>query len=826
MLLSDLLSRFADVSEEMDGGYLARCPAHGDSRPSLRIWRGDDLKVRLTCRAGCQTEDVIKSVNLPWSALFNVTGEGAVVPKEKPQLVGPGPVAALAQYIDLTRDAFGFTGCHSGTPAISYAADRFGLSRDQAFDLGVGEDFEDLEADFPYRSNSFRQYPRLTVPLYDFNGVARGLQGRDLSGECPGRWLSLMNPKGARWSPYGVFRGQGGYRAVIVTEGPGDGLSSVSVGYDAVIIRGAALAGSPELMAELAEGLRGQQVIAAGDNDPAGQQFNRRLADGLSEHGITVFEMALPLDKDDITKWRERDPDAFPAAFHAAVKAAKPVTKESAAVVDTETGALVPDGDDAQRAVALMSEFAKRYGSSDVLNAHALVAFTGGRIKYASGLGFYVWNGVVWEQSETRVRQAIHYMGAALTAAADEKSKDAQRDDKDDPGKFLRKISKGFTTTRAIDNLMRELRAVPSVYADVADFDAKPELLSFRNGTVDLRSGRLRPHEKSDMITQSLAIDYNPDAKCPGWEKFLREIFPSLPELPSYVQRLVGYGLTGYTSEQCFAVLWGKGANGKSVLTDALAKIFKAITKNTPFATFEDKASGGIPNDIAALRDARLVMSSEGESGKPMSEAILKRASGGDEMTARFMRKEFFTFTPKFLIMLATNHQPKFRGQDEGLWRRVKLVPFRRYFAPHEREDRAVMDRRFQVEEAEGIAAWAVRGAAEWLANGLQDPAVITEATKEYRETSDALAGFFPGVIVRCKDDCQMPGSDAFNAYLDWCEAENLPSKERWSRRAFYSAMAERQVTSKKTNKGIALQGVCLAEDEQAASGPGIFATD
>lgn len=808
MLLSDLLSRFADVSEESDGGYLAKCPAHGDSRPSLRIWRGDDNKVRLTCRAGCETNDVRLAVNLPWSALFDVDGEGATVPKEKPQLVGPGPVAGLRAWLDTKAYGDGY-----------YASDRFGIDGADAERLGLR--YQAPGGEHPaFVSVSFARYPRLIVPLYGFDGVARGAQGRDLSGDCPGRWLSLMNPKGARWSPYGVFRGQGGYRAVIVTEGPGDGLTAVSVGYDAVVIRGAALAGSPELIAELAEGLKGQQVIAAGDNDPAGQQFNRRLAEGLSEHGITVFEMALPQDKDDITAWRERDPQAFPAAFHAAVKAAKPVTKEAVAVVDTETGALVPDGDDAQRAVALMSEFAKRYGSSDVLNAHALVAFTGGRIKYASGLGFYVWNGVIWEQSETRVRQAIHYMGAALTSAADEKSRDAQRDEKDDPGKFLRKVSKGFTTTRAIDNLMRELRAVPSVYADVSDFDAKPELLSFRNGTVDLRTGMLRPHDKNDLLTYALDIDYDQGAKCPRWESFLREVFPDMAELVAYMQRLVGYGITGYVSEQCFAVLWGKGANGKSVFTDTLTHVFRAVSKTTGFSTFEEKSNGGIPNDIAALRGSRLVMASEGEAGKPMSESVLKRASGKDMMSARFMRQEFFEFKPSFLILLATNHQPKFRGQDEGLWRRVKMVPFLRWFAPHERNPHLDIE---LMQEADGIAAWAVRGAVEWMANGLQDPAVITDATKEFRETSDALAGFFPGVIVRCKDNCQMPGADAFNAYLAWCSAENLPQKEVWSRRAFYAAMAERQVTAKKTNKGVALQGVCIAEDAAKADGPGIF---
>jgi putative DNA primase/helicase len=470
----------------------------------------------------------------------------------------------------------------------------------------------------------------------------------------------------------------------------------------------------------------------------------------------------------------------------------------------------------------------ERYGSSDVLNAHALVTFTGGRIKFAEGLGFYVWNGTIWERSATRVRQAIHYMGAAITVAAAEKTEEHKarggaKDDESDPGKSLRAISKGFTVSRNIDSLMRELKAVPSVAVEASALDAREDLLTFRNGTVNLRTGVLREHSKADMLTYAQDMDYNPDAKCPRWEQFLAEIFPEYPELVDYFRRLVGYGITGSVAEQCFAVLWGKGANGKSVATDTITSVFRPISKTTPFATFEEKASGGIPNDLAALRDARLVMASEGESGKPMSEAVLKRVTGKDEIAARFLRQEFFTFKPTFLLMLATNHKPKFRGQDEGLWRRVKMIPFKRWFAPHERD--YTLDAKL-LAESEGIAAWAVRGAVEWFAGGLQDPDIIAESTKEYRETSDALAGFFPGVLEPCEEGEAIDGAAAFNSYLEWCEAENLPTKERWTRRAFYGAMEERGVTRRKRAQGIVLIGCRMVPTGTKATGPGIFNRD
>lgn len=808
-----ILGRFTDVSEENDGGYLALCPAHADSRPSLRIWRGDDNKVRLTCRAGCDTGDVVNAVGLKWSDMFNATGEGLTVPKEKPALVGVGLTAALAMYVDRTVRELGDPASQVGAQALQYVADRFGLDAETAEALRLGADDGYSVPNFKFRSRAFTRYPRVTVPLNDFKGVARGLQGRDLSGACPGRWLSLSNPEGQRWAPYGVFRGGAGYGSILVTEGPGDALTAVSVGYDAVAVRGASLVNNPELVAELAEGLKGFQVVVCGDNDTAGTSFTLRLSEGLAGHGIDVYALTVPTQGDDLTDWRSRDPSAFPSALHAAVKSARPVKDRATteaehrkAEVAHRTGAVQVSSVQGADAARILGDLVTTYGESDAMNAHALVAWTDGRIKYASGLGYFVWDGVTWVKSATRVRQEIHAMGAALVLAG------------------CLPESRGFTMTTRIDALMTELRSVPSVHVDAEEFDAKPHLLSFRNGVVDLRTGKLRAHDKADMLTVSLPVEYDPTAKAPRWEAFLEEIFPNHPDMPEYMKRLVGYGITGNTSEQCFAVLWGKGANGKSVFTETLTDVFGRITKTTPFATFEDKGNGGgIPNDLAALRGARLVMASEGESGKPMSEAVLKRVTGKDKVTARFLRQEFFTFAPTFLILLATNHKPKFKSQDEGLWRRVKLIPFNRYFAPHERD--YDLDRKLRAEAA-GIIAWAVRGAVDWYNGGLRDPESISAATREYRATSDALAGFFPGVLTADDDDATLPGADAYLAYTDWCEAEGLQRKEVWSRKAFYGAMEERGIGKKKTNKGIALVGVKVADAPAAATGPGIFGKD
>lgn len=840
MEMNAILARFEDVTDQPDGGYLAVCPAHADSRPSLRIWFGEDGKVRMTCRASCETGDVIAAVRLPWSAMFNATGTANVVSSKRPDMVGPAEVAQLRVYLDAASASLFASGSDEAASAAAYVSRRFGVDKLTAEHLGLGVDdgglaglrFTDAEGrQRNYRSGGFRSHPRLIVPLVGFDGVARGLQGRDVGGDCPVRWMSLTNPDGLRWAPYGILLADEDTDTYIITEGPGDGLTAVAAGYHAVVVRGASLAASPELVEELAAGLRGKRVIIAGDNDTAGDSFTKRLADGLAAHGVTPSVLTIPDlgPKTDLTDWREASVNDFKPALDAAVDAAVPaqaaspaVVSQAAVVAPVEEETQTPTSEDVARIVDLYYSTLKEYGVSDVQGAYLLAAFNGRSIKHAPGLGFFVWSGRVWERSDTKVRQRVHFIGRALNMAAKEKTDSKALDAKEDPGEGLRKAAKWFTNRRKIDDLMAELQSVPAVHVAVSDFDCQPDLLSFRNGTVDLRTGQMREHRKSDLLTYCLDINYTPDAQCQRFERFLTEIFPGMPEMPSYMQRLAGVGATGHTSEQCFAVFWGKGANGKSVLMDTFTNVFRAITATTQFATFEEKASGGIPNDIAALRGARFVMASEGDANRPMSEALLKRITGKDEITARFLRHEFFSFKPAFLLMLATNFKPKFRGQDEGLWRRVKLVPFTRFFTPEEQDH--TLDQTLAA-EAEGIAAWVVRGAMEWYRGGLKDPERIKEATKEYRRTSDALAGFYPGVLEPCAEGSEMTAGEAYQAYKAWCEAEGLPPREQWNRRTLLDAMEERQVVRKKTTLGVSLVGIRLhAEHADAPAGPGIFA--
>lgn len=329
MEITEILSRFQEVSEQPDGGYLARCSGHNDSRPSLRIWVGKDAKVRMTCRAGCDTGDVIKAVGLRWPDMFGATGEGLTVRAKRADVIGILEIARLRTYIDDTSVLLADSGDHTANVAIKYLADRFGVRPLEAARLGLGVDSPDhYWIDLEYLSRTYTRYPRVTVPLYGFDGVARGLQGRDISGLCEARWVSLSNPDGLRWAPYGVLTASEPTDVYLVTEGPGDGLTAVSAGFNAVLVRGASLTNNPELVAELAAGLRGKRVIVAGDNDKAGKKFTEQVAAGLKPEGVQVETLTLPRRIADLADWRAAVGD-FPAALSKAVSESVPVPTKS-----------------------------------------------------------------------------------------------------------------------------------------------------------------------------------------------------------------------------------------------------------------------------------------------------------------------------------------------------------------------------------------------------------------------------------------------------------------------------------------------------------------
>jgi putative DNA primase/helicase len=799
--LEHLLEKF-DLAEETRDGYIAICPAHNDTNPSLVISRKANGTILIRCRAGCDTEDVLRKVDLTFADLFEVKGKGPTVENMDAPL-SPGDRASLAIYLDRARNRV-------IDSAIQYAQRRFGISPEKFDELELGYDDGNTQAGrLRLSAGTYHDVPRLVVPFNDFEGNPHYLQSRAL-GPSEAKWSGPVNPQGATWGKYGFFNGGTGWDEIIVTEGPGDALTAAGAGYDSLAIRGAGLASNRILLDEISAGLKGRRIIIAGDSDEAGMKFTNVLADELTRRGMNVFKLVIPAK--DLSEWQEHELD-FPKLLRTAVGNATPV--EIADVFDEYIDA------------EISSLF------NDVENARALLTMVradGSDIRFTPELGWLIYRPTegVWAEDKAEwVRNMAQRVFPAVQDRARIRLNELETrvlqemTDGKARGELITKIESAresiknrklvqYTMSRrGIDAMLRELEALTGVFASLTDFDLHNRHLAVRNGVVDLETGELAPFSedtKEMYLTRKIDIDYDPNARNPRWEQFLNEIFPDNPELPGYIQRLVGYGITGYTTEQCFAVLWGNGANGKSVLTEVLATIFGAISATTSFSTFEAKRGGGIPNDVAALKGARLVMASEGNRGTPMDEATIKKLTGDGIVQARFMRQEFFEFTPTFLILLATNYKPDFRGQDDGLWRRVKLIPFKRYFSDDERDGYLVA--KFTGKEVprfarrnedfgdgpNGILAWAISGAIEYFRVGLNDPDVVKVATSDYRVGSDALSGFIGDVLIPDPDG-KMTGKEIWEAYQEWTEDEGLPIKDRWRRQTVWQALEERGAT-------------------------------
>jgi putative DNA primase/helicase len=309
-----------------------------------------------------------------------------------------------------------------------------------------------------------------------------------------------------------------------------------------------------------------------------------------------------------------------------------------------------------------------------------------------------------------------------------------------------------------------------------SELDRDPLFLNTLNGTLDLRTGLVRPHDRADRITRLVPIEYDIGARAPRWDQFLSEVFAGDDELVKFVRRAVGYSLTGDTREHALFLLWGAGCNGKSIFIEILRALLGEFAQGAPVTTFtgsRDRSTA--TNDLAMLRGARIVTVQESDEDARFSEALVKSLTGGDAITARFLHKEFFTFYPQFKPWLATNYKPKVRGTDDGFWRRVRLIPFTVSFLG--REDRGLLAA--LRSELPGILTWAMRGCLDWQRNGLGTAAAVSAATNEYREESDLLAAFIDDRLV-AGPDAAISSKRLYQLYAEWCEENGeRPMKQR-----------------------------------------------
>jgi len=446
---------------------------------------------------------------------------------------------------------------------------------------------------------------------------------------------------------------------------------------------------------------------------------------------------------------------------------------------------------------------------NDAGNADRLVEIYGERIRYVEGLGWLVWDGKVWkpeQEGSASVLEMISVAHAHFWEDYNEKVKAEATG-----VKALYAHAQYSLSYKGITNAMNLLKSRHQIRLTADDLDSHRHLLCVKNGVVDLRSGMLYAHDPKLHMTRLIDIEFKIDAQAPRWTQFLDEVMPDMPDMPPFLQRLIGYGLTGETSEHCLAIHYGRGSNGKSIFLDTLRGVFGAVSSVTDWSSFERKrdGAGAARPDLVRLRGARFVTVNEADARASIDEAQIKRMASGDMITARALYQSEVEYYPQFLLQMATNAKPDIRGADEGIWRRVKLIPWIRFFEPHER-DHSLADTLLQ--EAEGILAWAVRGAAEWYATGLQEPQRVRSATQEYRESSDVLGGFIAKASehgwVCPEDNKKVPSAWLYSLYKKWAETQSYDQRDMMKQKAFKVALEERGFATKRTNAGVVYLGL------------------
>jgi putative DNA primase/helicase len=334
------------------------------------------------------------------------------------------------------------------------------------------------------------------------------------------------------------------------------------------------------------------------------------------------------------------------------------------------------------------------------------------------------------------------------------------------------------STVAAVERLARSDRRLAAT-ADQWDRDLWA--LNTPGGVLDLKTGAIRPHRPEDYMTKLAGTAPDPACSITTWQKFLDRVCGGSAELIAFLQRVAGYALTGSTAEHALFFLYGTGANGKSTFLNALTSALGDYHKTSPIETFTASNSDRHPTDLAGLRGARLVTSVETEEGRRWAESKIKSLTGGDQISARFMRQDFFEFTPIFKLVVAGNHKPGLRSVDEAIRRRFHLLPFT-VTIPVEERDEALGEK--LKAELSGILSWAIQGCLEWQTSRLAPPPAVRDATAAYLEAEDALAAWIEDA-GEIDPDAWESSQALYRSWKSWCDrtGEHTGSLKKFSQR-------------------------------------------
>ena len=400
---------------------------------------------------------------------------------------------------------------------------------------------------------------------------------------------------------------------------------------------------------------------------------------------------------------------------------------------------------------------------SDAGNAKRLITNHGENIRWLpDSRKWILWNDLGWhlDKDGAVIRLAVNTAEGIYHEAANANDKEKAKTISAHANK-----SQNLSRLIAMIELAKSEQGI-SLCQDQLDRD--DWLFGVKNGVVDLKTGNLKTASREDYLTKHAPVNYDENAACPVWEKFLKNVTDNNIDLINFLQRAIGYSLTGDTGEQCLFFLYGNGANGKSTLLNAIKELMGDYAMQCPAETLMVKKGGNnASNDIARLRGARFVATSEIEDGRRFAESTIKHLTGQDAIAARFLFAEYFEFVPNFKIWLGANHKPVIQGDDHAIWRRIQLIPFT-VTIPPENCDKNLPEK--LRNEYPGILAWAIQGCLEWQQQGLNPPPCVQDATKEYKTEMDLVGKWIEDRCISAPH-ATAKASELYSDYKHWVES-------------------------------------------------------
>jgi len=713
---------------------MASCPAHEDEHPSLAVGRGDRGNTVLNCFAGCKPADIVAALGIHLKDLFLKDPPPQVL--GKPEISGNHRNGHAERKFYATLEEF-----------IRKLGNRYGGK--WLYPPANGTQLAVI------RKNASESEKKACLPFYRVDGGWR-----------------MGKPSGLTPLLYSDTFGDA--ETIYLHEGEGCADAGAAIG----LIPSTTWAGGCNAIQRTDwRPIGGKNVFFFLDKDSSGEKAGHLVATTATgqEYGarIKIIRLTDLPAAGDIVDYiearRHQDAATIRQGILEIIDATPEWTPESAKPPPMSATESVLTDDDIRK----LHFAAVNLPWTELWVARKLVLLHGKDIRFCKAFGWLVWTGIRWERDDTGEvsRRAKDTIRCLYSLAR-------QIHDDDERQRYLRFVMQCETRAK-IESIVTLAGTEPEIAVRPEIFDADPWVLNCLDGTIDLKTGFLRPHHRQDYCMKLAPVAYDANATCPRFDQFMQEVFSSNQEMIAFCDRAIGHALTGIVRDHILHLWYGPGCNGKSVLTEAILEAMGDYALRAPSKLLIVKRNESHSTDKAALCGARFVSSSESGEGQVLDEEFVKALTGGDRVTARFCHKDNFSFPATWKIALFTNSKPIIRGQDHGIWRRVLSWPFLEIFVdaldpdnpqPGEKDPKLAEKLR---QEYPGILARWVRGCLEWQRIGLSPPAIVKVATEEYRNECDLMGTY----LIEC---CELgvgfeeSASVLYGCYVIWAKENGL----------------------------------------------------